>query len=129
MSKVTELEAQIAEKAGEVASLRSYVEAPATVRIMKFLDDQMQERRLTIVGTPLKCVDDTLHQEFMKGEVSGLYLARNMAQLAFEAAQTDLDRLNKELEIANETEKRDGPDGRDTSGKPRSFVDGPSYTE
>lgn len=101
---IHDLEAEIAERSGDVSQWRALLDMPVWKKYITALDEQVRERQLTITHTPLASFGQVLPQEFMKGEASGLGLAKNLPQLMFEAAQAEISRLNDDLRrLSDET--------------------------
>jgi len=112
MSKsITQLEAEISDKAGDVSQWRRLLDDPVWKMLAETFEAQIRERTNAIVFTPLESVDGAMKQEFMKGEVGGLGLASKLPVIMLEAAQLDLDRLNEELKGLSNVQKDTPPVG------------------
>lgn len=113
------LSAQISEKASEVAAWRRLMEYPQFGMLSEAMEEQIKQRSGVVLLQPLESMDKALAQEFMKGEVAGLTLAKGLAQTLMEAAEIDLQRLNNDIkEMTNE---------QTTPKTSRPGVDGPSW--
>lgn len=62
------------------------------------LDAQLETRKRTVFHTPCKSIDETLAQEFLKGEGSGIYQTMTLIELLIEALDEELNsrKFNKE---------------------------------
>ena len=74
--------------------LQMLVKSPGWARQAELVDMQVDLRKNQIVSEPCKSLDDTLAQEYMKGEVSGMALFARMPFIEIEAVEQAI----KELE-------------------------------
>lgn len=71
----------------------------------------METRKQAIFLTPLKGMDEVLEQEYKKGEIAGLELARKFAEIRIEAIREQIQELTQQVERDNVTENHDEADG------------------
>jgi hypothetical protein len=115
-----QIESEISDKAGDVATFKQMEESPAWQLVYNQLEQQIRDRSLVIVMSPLEDGTAVYRQEFMKGEVAGLGLAKNLPRLAREAAELELSRLHEELKETPNDSQEKNPAGT-------SRVDGDSF--
>lgn len=62
------------------------------------LEAQLETRKRTVFHTPCKSIDETLAQEFLKGEGSGIYQTMTLIELLVEALDEELNsrKINEE---------------------------------
>ena len=71
-------------------ALRLLVKSQGWGRLKRWLDAQIHTRTDAIILSPVETLDKTLSQEYMKGEVQGLRLVRDMPGIMIEQFDADL---------------------------------------
>lgn len=102
--ELAEMEAEASDLGSEIATLKEYLESSGSKMIDRFLTDQIELRKTAIVFTPLQGDNNVYAQEYMKGEVQGLSLARALAQTHLEQLQQQQKVLTQSLENIREQE-------------------------
>lgn len=65
----------------ELSQLRGLVKLPAWEKLMRYASEQLTGRIDNIILNPVNGADDTLKQEYLKGEVSGIKLFTKMPEI------------------------------------------------
>ena len=65
----------------ELSELKSLQQRPGYKELMRLADVQIANRRNLIELVPLKSLDETLAQEYAKGEISGIRLFQSMVEV------------------------------------------------
>jgi len=71
---------------------------------MEIANAQMETRKQSVFLTPLKSLDETLAQEYQKGEIAGIHLFMNLAEVRINELRTTISLLTKELEYESSDE-------------------------
>lgn len=71
-------------------ALTNLSKSPGWDLYLKILQAQIDTRKNNIVFTPLAGLDESLQQEYQKGEVSGIYLAGNLNELILNALNAEI---------------------------------------
>lgn len=75
-------------------------------RIERLLEDQQLNREKQIFKQPLESLDQTLRQEFEKGEAHGIYLARVLPRAHIGALEEEIEQIEEQLD-GNEPDRDD----------------------
>lgn len=102
--QLQELEAGLSDLGSEIATLKEYLESSGSKLIERMLSEQIELRKNAIVFTPLQGENNIYAQEYMKGEVQGLSLARALAQTHLEQLQMAQKVLIQQVESEREKE-------------------------
>jgi hypothetical protein len=65
---------------------------------MAVANAQVESRQQTIILNPLKSMDETLEQEYKKGEVAGIMLFKELIDIQIKALQDEIESLLAEEE-------------------------------
>ncbi len=81
----------------ELSRLTSFRNHPGYEELMKIAEDQLDARIGAVLLTPLNGLDETLKQEFEKGEISGIKLFVKMTDIQIQTLKEEIeDKLTKE---------------------------------
>lgn len=86
--------------------------------LMEIAQAQIDSRQQQIFLTPLKSLDETLGQEFLKGELSGITLFKRFVDIRIEALTEEITEKLEQLQ-----ENRDDRRNNDTSGGTDLYVE------
>lgn len=75
----------------ERSNLSKLLEHPGFVEYLRILEAQIESRRNSIFLKPLKSMDEALEQEYRKGEIAALLLAKELTAI-------QLREVNEEIE-------------------------------
>lgn len=84
-----------------LTSLKSH---PGFKELMQIAEVQAREREKTIILTPLKGMDDTLEQEYRKGEVAGIMLFMEMTNIRIASLQEEINTGLAQLKVESNYE-------------------------
>jgi hypothetical protein len=93
-----EVETPVRDLQEERSRLLSFKQHPGYADLMAIAESQLEVRKQTVFLNPLKSLDETFEQEYMKGEISGIALFSQMIDRQIEALTDEIDEALKEEE-------------------------------
>lgn len=121
MEEQTEVEPALRDLQEERFRLTSLKEHAGYQYLMAIAERQRETRHQAIFLKPLKSLDETLEQEYLKGELSGITLFMRMVDIRIDDLTNDITQRLKEEEEkvdgkrndSNASTNADGPDDFD----------------
>lgn len=86
----------------ELRELTSLRKSQGWDRYRKLLEAQLESRKATIVHTPLKRESDVWAQEYLKGELSGIYQTLTLLGFTIESLEAEIQDRKENEGIDNE---------------------------
>lgn len=87
----------------EQSRLRSLTEHTGFKYLREVLQEQVKVRTQAIILTPLNSLDETLHQEYSKGEAAGISLAERFVEIRLtDLAEQIEERLKPKSQVLRE---------------------------
>ena len=93
-----EEETQVRDLQEERSRLLSFKQHPGYADLMAIAESQLEVRKQTVFLNPLKSLDETFEQEYMKGEISGIALFKEMVEVQIQSLTDEIDAALKEEE-------------------------------
>lgn len=81
----------------ELRELEDLVQSKGWALLVKMLQAQVLTRQQTVFATPCRSIDDTLGQEFMKGEGVAFAFVEKYPHIYIDNLSTQIDELSKEV--------------------------------
>lgn len=106
-------EIRLRELQEELSDWKSLLEQRAVKRWLELAREQMENRKQAVFLNPLESLDNSLRQEFQKGEISGIYLFSRIPEIQVAALESDIEKYEEAIENATGRETRD--DERESS--------------
>lgn len=101
MEEGQEQEVPLRELQEVLSDLNSLVDSRGWKRLMQIAQAQIETRRNNYEAKPLKAIDETLEQEFLKGEVTGIRTFCQLPTDEIEDLQTQIATILEETENAD----------------------------
>lgn len=90
----TELENQILDLREKIREIKVFIDSRDWKQYTALIEAQCEGRINKLILTPLGSIDETLAQEYAKGEVAGLRLGVTLMEQTVEDLTTEMDQLS-----------------------------------